>query len=142
MEMIRCGALPAPQSQGVSQSQRALGGRQESYSWELLTLLHVLGPHYSVTPVLQVRAEDQKKICEFGILNARVSELRDELAEVKKTLEGYEDAEAEVALADADGEGATFMYVSLPVQRVAAPRVWVLMFSWCLSQVAAWRVVH
>uniref|UniRef100_A0A7S1G3G5 Prefoldin subunit 4 n=1 Tax=Bicosoecida sp. CB-2014 TaxID=1486930 RepID=A0A7S1G3G5_9STRA len=55
---------------------------------------------------VDVRLEDQTKICEFGVLNARVSELRDEIKAIKKTMETYEDAEAEVSLADDAGDGA------------------------------------
>ena len=47
-----------------------------------------------------MRKVDQEAINEFGRLNNRVSELRDELKLVEKELTAYEDAEEEVMLID------------------------------------------
>ena len=49
---------------------------------------------------VEVRKVDQEAINEFGRLNNRVSELRDELKLVEKELTAYEDAEEEVMLID------------------------------------------
>ena len=53
-----------------------------------------------------VRKEDQVEICEFGKLNARRTELREDLAEVEKRLSELEDAEEAVMLADESEPGA------------------------------------
>ena len=54
-----------------------------------------------------VRKEDQMEICEFGKLNARRTELRDDLAEAEKRLGELEDAEEAAMLAD-EGEPGAF----------------------------------
>jgi prefoldin subunit 4 len=53
-----------------------------------------------------VRLEDQKEICEFGKLNARRNELREEVADAEKRLGELEDAEEAVMLADESEPGA------------------------------------
>lgn len=54
------------------------------------------------TPALQVRREDQDRINEFGRLNARKHEAREEIAEAKKRVEELDDAEEGVMLADSE----------------------------------------
>ena len=51
---------------------------------------------------VEVRREDQALINEFGRLNARKHDARDEVAEAKKRAEELDDAEEGVMLADAE----------------------------------------
>jgi prefoldin subunit 4 len=53
---------------------------------------------------VEVRKVDQEAINEFGRLNNRVSELRDELKNIEKELTAYEDAEEEVMLIEGEDE--------------------------------------
>ena len=53
---------------------------------------------------VEVRKVDQEAINEFGRLNNRVSELRDELKLIEKELTAYEDAEEEVMLIEGETE--------------------------------------
>jgi hypothetical protein len=55
---------------------------------------------------VQVRLEDQKCINEFGRLNSRKTEAKEDLAEAKKRLQELEDADEAVLLADEAVPGA------------------------------------
>ena len=51
---------------------------------------------------VEVRKIDQDKINEFGRLNTRIGELKDEIAALDKELTSYEDAEEEVMLIEGE----------------------------------------
>jgi len=50
----------------------------------------------------EVRREDQDKINEFGRLNARLYEVRDEISSLKKLLEKIDDASTELMMGNGD----------------------------------------
>ena len=55
---------------------------------------------------MEVRAEDQKKINEFGKLNTQKGEYQLDLAIANKAFSQLEAAEEEIMLADGDGDDA------------------------------------
>ena len=75
---------------------------------------------------LQVRRQDQDMINEFGKLNARKAEAREEITEAKKRTEELDDAEEGVMLADDSEEGTvkcvqTIQYASSDVKYTPQP---------------------
>ena len=59
---------------------------------------------------VQVRKVDQDKINEFGRLNTRVGELKDEIAALDKDLTAYEDAEEEVMLIEGEEDALKIQF--------------------------------
>ena len=53
---------------------------------------------------VEVRKADQDKINEFGRLNTRIGELKDEIGALDRSMTSYEDAEEEVMLIEGEDD--------------------------------------
>lgn len=109
----RSASVSAKSSLSIFVAREMLAQLDEEKEVEVSFVPHLqntLPQDLTLTTLSQVRWIDQQMICEFGRLNARKKELREEAAELERRAGDLADAEEGAMLAE-EGDGATKLLV-------------------------------